>query len=465
MFTLGDILEGTHGRLDGAAGPSTTVGLRFDGVAIDSRQALGGALFVALRGERFDGHDFVLDAAGHGASGALVREDWQPPAALAPGVALIRVDDPLAALQRLAAWWRARHDVQVVGITGSVGKTSTKEVIASVLSRRFPTLKSEGNLNNEIGLPLTLLRLTGEHRKAVLEMGAGYALGELTMLTEIARPEIAVVTNIGPVHLERMGTLENIALNKSELVRALPSTGTAVLNGDDPLVSAMREVTSARVLLYGLDARCELRAAKIESRGLQGVGFTLHFAPDEKQWPVRLPLLGRHSVHTALAAAGAAHAAGMAWSDIVDALQTVDAQVRLLVVRGFNGSTLIDDSYNASPASMLAALDLLGETPGRHIAVLGDMLELGSHEQEGHLTVGRKAREAVNYLVVVGMLGRIIGEEAMRAGMPPDSVFFATGNAQAIDKLRDLLQPGDYVLVKGSRGLKMEEIVAGLRAE
>src|SRR5204862_232113 len=180
--------------------------------------------FVALRGERSDGHDFVPDAATQGGAGALVRSDWQTPSTLPPTMALIRVDDPLAALQRLAAWWRARHDVQVIGVTGSVGKTSTKEVTAAVLSRRFQTLKSEGNLNNEIGLPLTLLQLTDIHQKAVLEMGAAYAMGELTLLCEIAKPEIGIVTNVGPVHLERMGTIERIALNKSELVRALPST-------------------------------------------------------------------------------------------------------------------------------------------------------------------------------------------------------------------------------------------------
>ena len=479
MFTLEDLLEGTGGSLDEASAALAETGLTFDRVAIDSRKAQGGALFVALRGERFDGHDYVLDAAGHGARGALVRDEWQAPDALysvfnkdtgamnraptAPGIALVRVEDPLSALQRFAAWWRARHDVQVIGITGSVGKTSTKEVTASVLARRFKTLRNEGNLNNEVGLPLTLLGLTPDHRKAVLEMGAGYALGELAMLCEIARPEIAVVLNVYPVHLERMGTIENIALNKSELVRALPASGTAVLNGDDPRVRDMRRATAARVLFYGLGGDHDIYATDIESRGLQGVRFTLHFRPSGGSWPVRLPLLGRHSVHTALAAAGAAHAAGMPWEDIVEALQALDTQVRLLVVPGYNGSTLIDDTYNASPASTLAALDLLEEVEGRRIAVLGDMLELGSYEQEGHLEVGRRAGGVADALVVVGNLGRLIGEEALRVGMAPERVFFAAGNGQVIDYLRERLLPGEYVLVKGSRGLHMEEIVDGLR--
>ena len=465
MFALQDILQGTGGELDALGEALAMTGLGFTGVAIDSRADLHGALFVALAGERVDGHEFVLDAVGHGARGALVRHNWEAPTALPAGVALIRVEDPLAALQSLARWWRARNDAQVVAITGSIGKTSTKEVIASVLSKRFDTLKSEGNLNNEIGLPLTLLRLRPEHEKAVLEMGAGYQLGELTLLCEIARPQVAVVTIVAPVHLERMGTIENIALNKSELVRALPSDGTAVLNGDDERVRAMREVTNAKVVLYGLDAGNDLRASDIVSHGLHGVHFTLSVTSSGDSWRVRLPLLGRHSVHTALAAAGAARAAGMGWDEIVAALQRLDAQVRLLVVAGYNDSTLIDDTYNAAPESTVAALNLLDEMKGNKIAVLGDMLELGAYTEEGHLKVARRASVVASRLVVVGSLGRLIGEEALRVGMPPHRVFFAADNDQVVEYLKRVLKPGDHVLVKGSRGLHMEDIIYGLKAE
>ncbi|MDQ6694624.1 MAG: UDP-N-acetylmuramoyl-tripeptide--D-alanyl-D-alanine ligase [Chloroflexota bacterium] len=464
MFTLEDILEGTQGRLDEAAGALTMTGLGFTHVAIDSRGDLSGALFVALPGERVDGHSFVLDAAGHGALGALVRSDWQAPPSLAWSVALVRVDDPLVALQRLAAWWRARHNLQVIGITGSVGKTSTKEVLASVLSSRYRTLKSEGNLNNEIGLPVTLLNLNDLHEKAVLEMGAGYELGELTMLCEWARPEIAVVTAVMPVHLERMGTIERIALNKSELPRSLPANGTAVLNADNPYVKAMIAVTCARVFLYGIEESYDLCASDIEGHGLQGVHFTMHEREGGRSWRVKLPLLGRHSVHTALAAAGAAYAAGMDWESIVHALQRLDAQVRLIVVPGHNGSTLIDDSYNASPDSTLAALNLLEEMPGERIAVLGDMLELGSYEHEGHAKVARRAAVMAHRLVVVGSLGRLIGVEALRSGMAPEKVFFAADNEQVVEYLRRVLKPGAHVLVKGSRGLHMEQIVDALKA-
>ncbi len=465
MFTLDDVLHGTGGYLDAASSAFALIAHGFNGVAIDSRGTLDGALFVALPGERVDGHEFVLDAAGHGARGALVREDWPAPAVLPPDMALVRVREPLEALQRFAAWWRTRFQVQVIGITGSVGKTSTKEVIAGVLATRYNTLKSLGNLNNEIGCPLTVLRLTGEHQKAVLEMGAGYQLGELTLLCDIARPDIAVVTLVAPVHLERLGTLENIALNKSELVQSLPHTGTAVLNGDDPLVREMATRTRARVVFYGLDPQCDLYASDIEGRGLQGVHFTLHVKRGGETWRVRLPLLGRHSVHTALAAVGATQAAGMDYPSIVEALEGLDAQVRLLVVPGYNGSTLIDDSYNAAPDSTLAALNLLEEMPGQHVAVLGDMLELGSHTQEGHWKVGRRAGAVAGRLVVVGSLGRLIGEEALCAGMPPDRVFFAADNEHVVEYLQRVLKPGDYVLVKGSRSLQMEKIVDALKTE
>jgi UDP-N-acetylmuramoyl-tripeptide--D-alanyl-D-alanine ligase len=489
LLTLGDILEGTGGKLEvtGGAPESAPAETLFSSVTIDSRSAQAGALFVALQGERVDGHQFVAGAVKNGARGALVGRDWQAPSDLPQGIALVRVESPLSALQTLSGWWRKRSSAQVIAVTGSIGKTSTKEALGSVLSSKYKTLKSAGNLNNEIGLPLTLLRLEPEHEKAVLEMGAGYALGELTFLCGLASPQIAAVTNVGPVHLERMGTLENIALNKSELVAALPKDGTAVLNGDDPRVRAMSEVTAALPLFYGLGESNDLRAVDIVSNGLDGVEFTLlvgarladrrpsttEGTPVDEHPPsgtvqlvhIRLPLLGKHSVYTALAAAGAAHAAGMTWDEIATALQGLSAQVRLVVVRGWNGSTLIDDAYNAAPASTIAALDLLAEMPGSKIAVLGDMLELGAYAEQGHLEVGRRAAQVADKLVAVGTLGRLIGQEALRAGIPPGSVFFTTENEQVVDYLKGLLQAGDHVLVKGSRGLHMDEIVAGLSAE
>jgi UDP-N-acetylmuramoyl-tripeptide--D-alanyl-D-alanine ligase len=435
----------------------------FSDVTIDSRQATPGSLFVALKGAVADGHEFVMDALGHGARGLLVQAGWQAPLPPGPGVAVIRVADTLQALQEWARYWRSRFSARVVGITGSIGKTSTKEVTAAVLARRFAVLKSPGNLNSQTGLPLAVLKLTPATEVAVFEMAGGEWMGEITRLAEIAKPEIGVITNVSYAHLANMGTMERLAEHKAELVRALPANSTAVLNADDPYVIAMRALAPGRVLTYGLDPNADLWADEIESQGLAGVQFTLHTGAEALR--IRLPLLGAHSVHTALRAAGVAVALGMNWRDILDGLHTLDQQqLRLLVVPGVNQTTLIDDSYNASPASSLAALNLLEELPAPHVAVLGDMLELGDYEQEGHLKVAGRAVQVCDRLVVVGQLGRIIGEEALAMGMGADRVFFAATNAQAVDHLRRVLTEGSHVLIKGSHGVHMEEIVEGLRA-
>lgn len=462
MFTLADILTGTGGALD----PTSEVGAEttFAEAIIDSRQATPGSVFVALQGQAQDGHAFVMDALGHGARGLLVRADWQPPAPLGPGIAVVRVADTLPALQAWAQAWRGRFPVRVVGITGSIGKTSSKEVAAAVLARRFNVLKSPGNLNSQTGLPLSVLRLQPDTQVAVFEMAGGEWMGEITRLAEIARPEIGVITNVSHSHLANMGTMDRLAEHKAELIRALPPQSTAILNADDPYASAMRPLAPDRVIMYGLDPAADLWADEIDSRGLAGVQFTLHTGAEKLR--IRLPLLGAHSVHTALRAAAVAVALGMNWRDILEGLQTLDQQqLRLIVVPGVNQTTIIDDSYNASPASSLAALNLLDELPEPHVAVLGDMLELGEYEHEGHLKVALRAAQVADELVVVGMLGRIIGEEALAAGMDRDRVFFAATNAQAVDHLRRVLTPGSHVLIKGSHGVHMEEIVEGLRAQ
>lgn len=445
----------------------------FGDVVIDSRDVRAGSLFVALPGKQTDGHEFVGEALAGGAAGALIHQDVrlnpQPAlidlrevfdpellASLASPV-LIRVDDALTALQQIAAGWRARFPTRAIGITGSVGKTTTKETVAAVLSQRYDTLKSEENLNNEIGLPLTLLRLRPRHERAVLEMGM-YARGEITELAAIAQPHVGVVTNVGPTHLERLGSLEAIADAKAELVEALPPEGSAVLNADDPIVVSMAERTKAGVFTYGLEPTADLWADNIDSLGLDGISFRLHHRDETLH--VKVPMLGRHSVHTVLAAAAVGLVEDLTWQEILDGLQEPGGQLRLVVVPGINGSTVLDDTYNASPDSTLAALNLLGDLNGRAIAVLGDMLELGKLETEGHKKVGVRAAAVVDGLIVVGELGRIIGEAALEAGMTSDDVFFAEDNAQATEHLRAILQPDDTVLVKGSRGLRMEEIVA-----
>jgi UDP-N-acetylmuramoyl-tripeptide--D-alanyl-D-alanine ligase len=444
---------------------------------IDSRDAKSGALFIALRGEHADGHEYVADAFSRGAVAALIEHDVDTEASVLdltiPGPAspeawslplALKVENTLEALQQLATFWRRSLDeLRVIGITGSVGKTTTKELVASVLARRYVTLKSEASYNNEIGLPLTLLHLTGAHEHAVLEMGM-YDVGEIADLARMGQPQVGVVTIVRPVHLERAGTFERIIEAKTELVELLPPApeGTAILNYDDENVRQMADATKAGVFYYGLSPQADLWADQIEGLGLDGIRFRLHHG-DETLY-VKVPLLGRHSVHTALRATAVGLVEGLTWQEIIEGLRGVEPsdQLRLVAVRGPEGATILDDTYNASPASTIAALNLLGELEGRKIAVLGDMLELGYYEQEGHEKVGMRALEVADVLVTVGALGRIIGEAALRWGMPSDQVFMLEDNDEAIPLLKELVREDDVVLVKGSRAMRMEEIVNAL---
>jgi len=476
MLTLGYFIETLSGQ------PSPTgagvAAQPITDVVIDSRRASAGALFVALPGEKADGHEFVGEAFSRGAIAALVARVPEgvrctsldlrhgPPAGadlerLAVPVCLI-VEDPLAALQQAATFWRARFNPRVIGITGSVGKTTTKELVAAVLEQRYRALKSEASHNNEIGVPLTLLRLTPADQRVVLEMGM-YTTGEIAQLAAMAKPHVGVVTIIAPVHLERAGTMERIIKAKTELVRALPPApeGVAILNYDDERVRGMAAATQAHAFYYGLNPAADLWADEIESEGLEGIHFQLHFRGETLH--VRVPLLGRHSVHTALRAAAVGLVEGLTWEEIIRGLQASGpAQVRLVAVTGPGGAIILDDTYNASPPSTIAALNLLAELDGRRIAVLGDMLELGAYEREGHKLVGRRARDVAEILVTVGPRARMIADAALEVGMPPDRVKVFEDVEEAIDLLRGLVGEGDIVLVKGSRALHLERIVAAL---
>lgn len=418
-------------------------------VVVDSREVSEGDMFVALKGERRDGHDYIDDAIGHGAVAILAERIPEP----SPEATMILVPNALAALQRLAACCRERHPIPVVAVTGSVGKTTTKEIIAHVLGRHYQVLKSEGNQNTEIGVPMTLLRLDAAHQRGVLEL-AMYALGEIRELCRIAKPQIGVVTSVGSTHMERLGSIEAIAQAKAELPASLPRGGLAVLNGDDGRVRAMAAGTQARVICYGLHPENELRAEDIEVHGLEGISFRLRRGMASA--PVHLPMPGAHSAYAALAAAAVALEDGFAIEEVAEALGQA-VPLRLVPRPGLKGATVIDDTYNASPASTLAALDLLAHLPGRRIAVLGDMLELGTFEEEGHRQVGRRAAQVVQCLMAVGERGRIIGQEAQSKGLA--TVHFAADNEEAIATIKGILGEGDVVLVKGSRGMGMEAIV------
>lgn len=442
--------------------------------AVDSRQVIPGSLFVAIPGEHVDGHDYVADAFQRGASFALIQSDIPehiqtldlrtssgvvnlPDTFDAP--ICLRVQNSLVALQQIARFWRRKLDLRVVGVTGSVGKSTTKEVIAEVLDQRYRTLKSPGNMNNEIGLPLTILRLGGGYERAVLEMGF-YVPGEIAFLCEIAQPVIGVVTNIGTVHAERAGSQEAIFRGKSELVQALPSDGVAILNLDDPLVQKMAGLTHARVFFYGLDPAADLWADEVEGLGLEGIRFSLHYQHEILH--VRVPMIGLHSVHTALRAAAVGLADGLTWQEIIDGLHQGHTQLRLSVVRTESGALLLDDTYNASPESMLAAINLLAQLEGRKVAVLGDMLELGPYEKQGHEMVGVRVAEVADELVTVGTRGHMIASAAARSGLESKKIIEFENSDEAIAHLRKSLTKDDVVLVKGSHAVRMDLVAAAL---
>jgi UDP-N-acetylmuramoyl-tripeptide--D-alanyl-D-alanine ligase len=479
MLTLADILEALTGIRPTWSNQVITAAV------IDSRQAIPGALFVALPGERHDGHDFVGDAFEHGAVVALVHREiilpggpaleldlrqaekarllLQQPESPFPVDAPIclRVENSLQALQQTAQFWRRKLQIKVIGITGSVGKSTSKEVIAEVLSQRYHTLKSPGNYNNEIGLPLTILGLTAEHQRAVLEMGF-YVPGEIRFLCNIALPQIGVITNIGTVHAERAGSVEAIVQGKAELVEELPAApeGVAVLNYDDLKVRGMAERTRAGVFYYGLDPEADLWADEVEGLGLEGIRFRLHFRGEILH--LRVPLIGRHSVHTALRAAAVGLLDGLTWQEIINGLRSETTQLRLVAVRSKTGALILDDTYNASPQSTMAALNLLEELEGRKIAVLGDMLELGQYAQHGHEMVGYRAAEIVDELVCVGPLARIIAQSARLSGLASTAIQEFDDTQSVIDYMLPRLGEKDVVLVKGSRGARLDRIVNAL---
>ncbi len=446
---LADVAAATGGRLAGEDAA-------FTGVSIDSRTLEPGQLFAALSGERFDGHGFLEAARARGAAGALVS---QPAGLPLPQVV---VQDTQAALGALAASWRAGSRALVLGVGGSNGKTTTKELLAAILAGCGPTLATRGNLNNHIGVPLTLLRLEPTHRYAVIEMGANHP-GEIAALADLAKPAIALVTNAGDEHLEGFGDLEGVAHAEGELFAALAADGTAVINADDPFCGLWRSMAprGARVLQFGIDAPADVRALAMDGR-IESGSFTTTFvlAVAGEQARVRLPLAGRHNVANALGAAAAAHAAGVSLPAIVAGLERMRPVAgRLQLKAGLCGSWLIDDSYNANPSSVRAGIDVLCALPGEHWLVLGEMAELGDEMVASHAGVGDYARRAgITRLFAMGAAARhAVDAFGARASWYADSA--ALGDAVA-----GSLEPGVTTLVKGSRVNRLERVVERLAA-
>ncbi|MGB4443400.1 MAG: UDP-N-acetylmuramoyl-tripeptide--D-alanyl-D-alanine ligase [Firmicutes bacterium] len=447
-----DLLEACRGEL--LQGDPEQI---ISGFSIDTRTIQRGDFFIPLRGEKEDGHRYLPAAAAGGASGSFCAR--RPPPGLPPQFLLIGVPDVLAALQQAAAFHRRRFNLPVIGVTGSSGKTTTKDFIASVLSSRMKVLKTEGNLNNEIGLPLTLLRLDQSCQVAVLEMGMS-APGEITLLAQLADPGIGVITNIGEAHLEMLGSIEAIAAAKEELLDVIGSRGTAVLNADDPRLQEIGARFGGKVYTYGF-TRGDIRATSFSQRR-ESSYFRVSF-PDGEEGSFSLPLPGRHLASNALAALTVGYLLGVSPLEMKSALQKsriTGGRLQLLTNR--DGIRIIDDSYNANPDSVRAALEVLQEMAGsRSIAILGDMLELGPAEKELHREVGRFAAGCqIGALVTVGKLGAEIAAGAAAAGLPAVACPSHAAAVEAVQRMAP--EAGWCILVKGSRGMRMETIVKEL---
>lgn len=456
----------------GVSAPASADSLaKLAGISIDSRTIRSGELFVAIRGPRFDGHDYVAAALDGGAAAALVesRRAAEYPGALRGK--LLVAENTVRALQDLASkycdeWRKAKPGRRIAAVTGSTGKTTTKEILAALLAARFRVLKSEGNLNNEYGLPLTLFRLTDEHDAVVVELGMSHR-GEIARLAEIARPDVGVVTNVAPVHLEFFSSVDEIALAKRELIEGLGgSKPVAVLNADDARVSRFGEGFRGRVVRYGVSEAAEFRAENIEDRGMDGSAFD--YESPEELARLRLPLPGRHNVLNALAALAAAGEWGIGASEARQVFPSLrPGSMRGEFLKFAAGFALINDCYNSNPVALERMLDLLAATPGyrRRILVAGEMRELGPASGELHERVGKYAATKAEVEWIFGVAGdaeRIV-QGAIEAGHPAERTAMFASAEEAGERIAEFIAPGDLVLIKGSRGVHMESIAARLR--
>jgi len=464
-FTLEEIKEITGGSvIQGNMHHS------FKNISIDSRSLSPGDLFVALKGNNFDGHDFVCEALSKGAFGAVLskrelcngenlsdKKIYHKPC-------IILVKDTLAALQRISQYHRERSRVSLIGVTGSNGKTTSKEMIASILETKFSVLRNEGNYNNHIGVPLTLLRLEPSHDIAVLEMGMS-RLGEIRRLCEIAQPSIGVLTNISGVHLQFLGSLERVKEAKGELVDFIDQEGTVILNSDDPFIMDLKKRVKGRLLTYGIESYSDIRAKNIRDLGTDGLTFLLMI--NDKEMKVRLPLIGNYNVYNALSAAAAGSVCGIEIENIKKGLESFKGlPMRMELCHLDHDIRIINDSYNANPSSVKRAIETLSNISksGHSFLAIGDMLELGDASMDAHKEIGRMiAGRSIDFLIVVGEMASFIGKEALLNRMEKQNVFFCKDADEAFNILDKNLRNGDILLVKGSRRMKMERIIEKLK--
>ncbi|MGB4598568.1 MAG: UDP-N-acetylmuramoyl-tripeptide--D-alanyl-D-alanine ligase [Trichlorobacter sp.] len=454
MFTVAEIAAATHGRM--LVESSAVV----NGISTDSRSAAEGQLFVPLRGERFDGHDYLPQVATAGVRVCLAEERWLKQHDLPEGLAGVAVKDSLRALGDLAAAYRKRFELTMIGVTGSNGKTTTKEMLASILGLTGPGLATEGNLNNLIGLPQMVFRLQPDHCWVVLEMGMSEP-GEIDRLAEIAQPKVGIVLNAFPAHLQSMGSVEAVAKAKGELLHRISDNGLAVVNGDDPRIASLPQNASAKRISFGI-SRGEVRAENIRSHGADGQSFTLVTPLGDVD--VRLAACGSHNIYNALAAA-AALLEKVPLEIIAAGLANFTPYKGRFRIEQVGPLTLIDDSYNANPASTAAALATLAEIKGsaKAFVALGDMLELGGDGAELHRLAGVQAAQVADRLYLVGDLTSHTAEGARSAGLSAEQIKNAMNHEDVAADIMERAQPGDFVLVKGSRGMRMEKIAELIR--
>ncbi|MBI5231996.1 MAG: UDP-N-acetylmuramoyl-tripeptide--D-alanyl-D-alanine ligase [Coriobacteriales bacterium] len=439
-----------------------------NGIVVDSRAVELGSAFLALPGENVDGHDFLQSALERGARGLFVTRTAEElgeirSLARARGAAIVRVDDGLTAIQALASFQRSRLHCPVIAVTGSTGKTTTKDFIDCVLATEMRVVSTVGNRNNELGLPLTILDAGMDTDVLVVEMGMR-GEGQIAALAEIARPTAGIVTNIGQTHIELLGTQEAIANAKGELVAAIPADGTVFLNGDDGHSEVLASMATAAVTYYGLGEHADVRALDVEVDAESRATFTL--AAPEVRIPVRLPVPGRHNVYNALAAAAVGLYLGLTPEQVVRGLETArTSDMRMEVFTTASGVTIVNDAYNANPTSMRAAVETLAEmqADNKRIAVLGDMAELGSLTELAHFHIGEAIAELpIDVLITVGTKAGRIADGAKAAGMAADSVVTSVDAEDALKALEPIMAEGDVVLVKASRVMGLERVVEGI---
>ena len=456
MFSINEIAIATGGRIIGSANGEV------NSVSTDSRSVFPGQLFVPLRGEKFNGHDYISSVAEKGITVIIAEEQWLKTHSLPNSITTIAVKKTLHALGDLAANWRKRFDIPIIAVTGSNGKTTTKEMLASILQLTGSGLKTAGNLNNLIGVPQMIFQLRTEHQWAVLEMGMSES-GEIDRLAEIANPRVGIVLNALPGHLQSMGTVDAVAAAKGELLHRISDGGLAIVNADDSRVASLSQNPSARRLSFGID-RGEIRAKHIEPLGLDGQRFLL--VTPKGEIIVNLNACGRHNIYNALAAATAIFEK-VDLSLIAAGLEAFIPYNGRLQIEQLNDITLIDDSYNANPASTKAALETLSQVAeaGHRIAVLGDMLEMGEYEADAHRGIGAVAGRNADRLYLLGRrMLEYTSESALLTGMQPESIVNCSNHAEIAKHLHKTVQKGDVILFKGSRGMTMEKVANELKS-